>query len=105
MLVLTATPAVALTGEEWRRLPPASRDAYVTGIVDAWSNVVEVQESLGARDRGITVYLAIVSCLRERLLPYGKIVAAVEAYVRDNPGLVTKDMPDVVFAVLTAECR
>lgn len=103
--MLAATPAAALTGDEWRRRPPASREAYVRGIVDAWSNVVEVQESLGARDRGITVFAAIVTCLRDRLLPYAKIVAAVEIYVRDNPGLVTKDMPDIVFAVLTAECR
>jgi hypothetical protein len=104
-LLLAATPAAALTGDEWRRLAPASREAYVTGVLEAWSNVVAVQESVGGRDRGITVYLAIVGCLRERLLPYAKVVAAVEAYVRDNPGLVSKDMPDIVFAVLTAECR
>jgi hypothetical protein len=77
----------------------------VRGIVDAWSNVVEVQESLGARDRGITVFAGIVTCLRDRLLPYAKIVEVVERYVRDNPGLVSKEMPDIVFAVLTTECR
>jgi hypothetical protein len=104
-LLLAASPAAALTGDEWRRLPPASRDAYVTGLIDAWSNVVEVQESLGARDRGITVFAGVMTCLRDRLLPYAKIVEAVERYVRDNPGLVSKEMPDIVFAVLTAECR
>jgi hypothetical protein len=104
-LVLAASPAAALTGAEWRRLPPAARDAYVTGIVDAWRNVVAVQESLGGRDRGITVFAGIVTCVRDRLLPYAKIVEAAERYVRDNPGLTGKDMPDIVFAVLAAECR
>ena len=29
-------------------------------------------------------------CLRDRLLPYAKIAEAVERYVRDNPGLVSR---------------
>jgi hypothetical protein len=104
-LALAASPAAALTGAEWRRLPPAARDAYVLGIVEAWNGVVMVQESLGGRDSGITVFAGIVTCLRERLLSPARIAAAVDSYVRDNPGLSGKEMPDVVFAVLTAECR
>jgi len=36
LLIAAAAPARALTGEEWRRLPPAERSAYVRGVLDAW---------------------------------------------------------------------
>jgi hypothetical protein len=104
-LVVAAAPAAALTGVEWQRLPPPARAAYVTGVVDAWVGLVTVQESLGNRDAGITVFAGVVSCLRERLIGPDRIVAAVERYVADEPGLRTKDMPDIVFVALTPLCR
>jgi hypothetical protein len=105
LVTAAAGPAAALTGAEWQRLPPPARAAYVGGVVDAWMGLVAVQESLGNRDAGITVFAGVVGCLRERLIGPDRIVAAVERYVADEPGLRTKDMPDIVFVALGPLCR
>jgi hypothetical protein len=104
LAAVLATPAAALTGDEWRRLPPPSRAAYVGGVVDAWMGLVLVQESLGTRDGGITVFAEVVACLRDRLVGPDRIVAAVERYVADAPGLRTKEMPDIVFVAVRPLC-
>jgi hypothetical protein len=104
--VLTAAaPAGALTGVEWQRLPAPARAAYVNGVVDAWIGLVTVQESLGNRDAGITVFAGVVACLRERLIGPERIVDAVERYVADEAGLRSKDMPDIVFVAVGPLCR
>ena len=102
---LGAAPAAALTGTEWQRLPAPARAAYVTGVVDAWIGLVTVQESLGTRDAGITVFATVVGCLRERLIAPERVVEAVERYVVDAPGLRGKDMPDIVFVAVAPLCR
>jgi hypothetical protein len=105
LVATAAAPAPALTGDEWRRLPPPARAAYVSGVVDAWVGLVTVQESLGNRDAGITVFADVVACLRERLIGPDRIVGAVERYVADEPGLRTKDMPDIIFVAINPLCR
>jgi hypothetical protein len=100
-----ASPAQAMTGAEWQRLTPAARAAYVDGVIDAWVGLVLVQESLGNKDAGITVFAEVVTCLRDRLVGHDKIVTAVEKYVDDQPGLRSKDMPDIVFVALGPFCR
>jgi hypothetical protein len=105
---LAPAPASAgdvLSGEEWLRLPPAARAAYVTGITDAWSGLALTQESLGSRDQAITVFTEIVACVHDRSIPQAQVLALVEKYAADNPGLRTKDMPDLVFAALAQRCR
>jgi hypothetical protein len=101
-LVAVTSPAA---GSEWQKLPPPARAGYVSGVVDAWVGLVNVQESLGNRDGGITVFADVVTCLRDRLIGPEKILAAVERYVTDEPGLRSKDMPDIVFVALTPLCR
>src|SRR5262245_62876952 len=98
-------PAGAMTGTEWQKLTPGARAAYVDGVVDAWVGLVMVQESLGSKDAGVTVFAAVVTCLRDRLIGHDKIVAAVEKYVADQPGVRSKDMPDIVFIALGPFCR
>jgi O-acetylserine/cysteine efflux transporter len=98
-------PAHALTGAEWRRQPEPVKRAYVDGVIDAWQGVVAVQESVGTRDRGIGVFADVVRCLRERLLPPPQVFAVVERHVEDTPGLLGKDMADIVFSALSETCR
>jgi hypothetical protein len=93
-----------MSGDEWRRLPPSSRGAYVQGIVDAWTGLAAVQESLGGRDVAITVFAALIACVRDRLMAPPQILALVERYAEDNPGLRGKEMADVVFAALSHDC-
>jgi hypothetical protein len=104
-VLLTARPGMALNGEEWRRLTPPARDAYVAGIVDAWTGFAVVKESLGSRDTGITVFSDLVACLQDRAVPPARIFDIVKRYTDDHPGLLGKDMPDIVFAALGRECR
>jgi hypothetical protein len=102
--LVVAPRAEALTGAEWLRLAPAARAAYVSGILDAWEGLVGVQESLGSKDRAITVFADVVGCIRERPLSPADVLALVDKYTDDNPGLRTKDMADIVFAVVTQAC-
>jgi hypothetical protein len=104
-LLSTVAPAEAMTGAEWQKLTPAARAAYVDGVIDAWVGLVLVQESLGNKDAGITVFAEVVTCLRDRLVGHDKIVGAVEKYVEDQPGLRSKDMPDIVFVAIGPFCR
>jgi hypothetical protein len=105
VLLLLAAPAHALTGAAWRRQPEVARRAYVDGVIDAWHGLADVQDSLGTRDRGITVFKDLVDCLRERLLLAPQTFTIVERHVEDNPGLVSKDMADIIFSALTQTCR
>ena len=104
-LLSTVGPAEAMTGTEWQKLTPAARAAYVDGVIDAWVGLVMVQESLGNKDAGITVFAQVVTCLRDRLVGHDKIVGAVEKYVEDQPGLRSGDMPDIVFIAIGPFCR
>ena len=104
-MVACAAPAHAMTGAEWRRQSEPVKRAYVDGVVDAWHGVVGVQESVGTRDRGIAVFAAIIDCVRERLLLPPQIFAIVERHVVDNPGLLGKDMADLMFSALAQACR
>jgi len=99
------TPAGAMTGTEWQKLTPGARAAYVDGVVDAWVGLMMVQESVGSKDAGVTVFASVVTCLRDRLIGHDKIVAAVEKYVEDQPGLRSKDMPEIVFIAIGPFCR
>jgi hypothetical protein len=105
VVLLPAPAAQAMNGLEWGKLPPPARAAYVAGVVDAWAELVAVQESLGARDVAITVFRELVGCLRERLLPGHQIYALVQKNADANPGLASKEMPDIVFAALTEDCK
>jgi hypothetical protein len=104
VVLLGPSTAPALTGTEWRRLAPSARAAYVAGVVDAWQGLVAVQESVGSKDAGITVFAELVACLRDRLVSEAQIGAVVATYVADNPGQLGKDMTDLVFAALTQDC-
>jgi O-acetylserine/cysteine efflux transporter len=98
-------PAHAMSGAEWRRQPEPAKRAYVDGVIDAWQGVVAVQESVGTRDRGIGVFADVVSCLRERLILPPQVFAIVARHVEDTPGLLGKDMADIVFSALSEACR
>jgi len=105
LVLALAAPAHAMTGAEWRRQPEPVRRAYVEGVVDAWQGLVAVQESVGTRDRGIAVFAGVIDCMRDRLLLPPQLFALVERHVDDNPGLVTKDMADIIFSALAHTCR
>jgi hypothetical protein len=105
LVVQPARGADMLGGEAWRRLGPEARAAYVGGIMDAWTGLALTQESLGSKDQAITVFTEIVACVRDRSIPPAGVLALVERYAEDNPGLRTKDMPDLVFAALAQHCR
>jgi hypothetical protein len=103
--VTTAEPVAAITGEEWQRLAGPARTAYVTAIVDAWSSFALVKESLGSPDAGITVFSEMATCVRDRGLTAAQVLTLVERYTDGQPGLRSKDMPDIVFAALGEVCR
>jgi hypothetical protein len=104
-MALAAGAAEAMSGDEWRKLPPPSRTSYVLGIVDAWAGLLLVQESLGTNDRAVTAFNDVVACVRDRAVPAPRMTEIVEKYVNDHPGLTGKDMPDIVFAALSQDCR
>jgi hypothetical protein len=104
-VVLRTGFAEAISGEEWRKLSPPSRITYVLGIVDAWTGLLIVQESLGTHDRAVTAFNDVVACVRDRAMAASRMTEVVEKYVSDNLGLTGKDMPDIVFAALSQNCR
>ena len=103
--LFVGTPAAAMTGTEWQKLTPGARAAYVGGVVDAWVGLVMVQESVGSKDAGVTVFAGVVACLKDRLIGHDRIVAAVEKYLEDQPGVRSKDMPEIVFVAIGPFCR
>jgi O-acetylserine/cysteine efflux transporter len=105
VLLAVAAPVEAVTGAEWRRFSEPARRAYVDGVIDAWNGVADVQDSLGTRDRGISVFRDLAHCLRDRLILSPQIFAIVEKHVADSPGLATKDMADLMFSALSETCR
>ena len=61
--------------------------------------------NVGWKDAGVTVFAGVVTCLRDRLIGHDRIVAAVEKYVEDQPGLRDNDMPEIVFIAIGPFCR
>jgi hypothetical protein len=96
-VTVVAAPAWAMTGAEWRKQPGP--------VLDAWHGVVSVQESVGTRDRGIAVYGTVVDCVRDGVVLLPEVYALVTRHVEDNPGLQSKEMPDLIFATLSQACR
>jgi hypothetical protein len=107
--VLAPTPAVAvLDGNQWRGLPASGREAYVTGVVDTWS---EVWSGIKMKTVANPAYApgAVEQVLRSvsecaQPMTYGRIIAIVEKYMKDHPEIWHYRMASNVFASIQASC-
>jgi hypothetical protein len=43
--LLYAARAMAITGNEWKRLPEIAQQVYVIGVVDTWNNLAQIIEA------------------------------------------------------------
>ncbi len=108
-LVLTATPALAvLDGNQWRGLPDSGREAYVTGVVDTWS---EVWSGIKTKTAANPAYApgAVENSIRSvsecaQPMTYGRIIAIVEKYMKDHPEVWHYRMASNVSAAIQATC-
>lgn len=108
-LVLAPTPALAgLDGNQWRGLPDSAREAYVTGVVDTWS---EVWSGIKTKTVANPAYApgAIEDLIRSvsecaQPMTYGRIIAIVEKYMKDHPEIWHYRMASNVFAAIQASC-
>ena len=106
---LTPIPALAvLDGNQWRALPESGREAYVTGVVDTWS---EVGSGVKTKTVANPAYApgAIENLLRSvsecaQPMTYGRIIAIVEKYMNDHPEIWQYRMASNVFAAVQASC-
>jgi hypothetical protein len=46
-----------------------------------------------------------VDCVRDGVVLLPEVYALVTRHVEDNPGLQSKEMPDLIFATLSQACR
>ncbi len=107
--VLTTTPALAvLDGNQWRGLADSGREAYVTGVVDTWS---EVRSGIKTKTVANPAYApgAVENNIRSvsectQPMTYGRINAIVEKYMKDHPEVWHYRMASNVFAAIQATC-
>jgi hypothetical protein len=107
--VLAPTPALAvLDGNQWRGLPDSGREAYVTGVVDTWSEVwggikmKTVANPAYAPGAVEHVLRSVSECAQP--MTYGRIIAIVEKYMKDHPEIWHYRMASNVFAAIQGSC-
>ena len=104
--VLPPAPAGAVTGNDWRAMPPAARTSYVTGVVDNLLDFGSAIRSLVPAEKRTASEKMLVSfedCVTRTPRPPSQLVAIVEKYVKDNPGQWHTRMSGLVFEAL--RCR
>lgn len=101
--------ALGWDGNEYLKVPPVARVAYVAGVVDAYINLkatVEAKRSstpsyVPGSFEGIIGEAS--SCLTG--MPYSQIVAIVDKYVKDHPEKWHHPMADTIFGALWTTCK
>jgi len=106
---LAPTPVLAvLDGTQWRALPESGREAYVTGVVDTWSEISSgiktktVANPAYAQGAVETLVHSVSECAQP--MTYGRIIAIVEKYMNDHPEAWQHRMASNVFAAIQASC-
>jgi hypothetical protein len=94
LLLLTSnwvapTPGGAMTVEDWRRLPPPQRTAYLRGVIDAWNDQLELGKASNPPVAPPDELAAmIISCMNSVNMTDAQALALVEGYMREHPGVL-----------------
>jgi len=105
--LLYAAKAMAITGNEWKRLSQTQQQAYVMGVFDAW-DMLGTTAALAKQQQQpssvVTSYAELVKCVRKGMT-YSQINAIVQKYMEDNPSGWHYGMADRVFVALAEACE
>ena len=107
-LIVLSPPAIGWDGNEFLKVHPTLRAAYIAGAVDTYVGIkgtVETARSKGAYSAGgfEQVIAESVGCIHE--MPYPQIVAIVEKYMKDHPERWHYAMADSIFGALWDTCK
>ena len=103
---LSPAPAAAVTGNDWRALPPAARTSYVTGVVDNlldFGNAIRSLVPAEKRTASEKMLVGFEDCIARTQRPPSQLVAIVDKYLKDNPAQWHTRMSGLVFEAL--RCR
>ena len=105
----TMSICFALTGIEWKNLPPVQKKVYVKGMVDGWAKIlrqVRAEKKLGLNlsitDESIA-RLAI--CWDERKMSYDSMESLIEQYLKENPNKRDKELATSAYAAVYLTCN
>jgi hypothetical protein len=100
---LVPSPASAVTGNEWRAMPWASKAAYVSGAVESLLDVGMAVRSLVPAEKRTASEKMLVSfedCIARTPRPTGQLVTLVAKYLNEHPAQRPAKMSGVVFEAL-----
>ena len=100
----TATQAFAIDANKWRELDEPSRRAYVTAVVDTWSNFNALIKA-DNRSHAEKTFADVVACINERKLGPDEIYAATVAYVERRTDRREFNMAAVTWSAVTEMCK
>jgi len=100
----TAVFGGVVSGNEWRKLSPGERKAYVIGVVDGWQPVDAVIEER-ARKLPVGVFALVVSCVQSRSMTGEQMFALVEKYMAAHPEEWHKSMAYLVYFAMVGGCK
>jgi len=107
LCLLFAAEAMAISGNDWKRLPLAGQQAYIAGVIDTWGDVggrAEVMKKLGHEGSlNELIFTDLHECVSKKM-PYGQIVAIVKKYLEDHPSGWHYGMADSVYEALWEAC-
>jgi Ssp1 endopeptidase immunity protein Rap1a len=93
-----------LTGNEWNTLSPASKQGYVWGVYDAWSNLHSLDIEV-SKEEGNPILSRLVKCTIDKRMTYGETSAIVEKYMRDHPEKWHYTMASLMWDAVDDACK
>lgn len=100
---LLPSPASALTGNDWRGMPWASKSAYVSGVVDSLLDFGTAVRSLVPAEKRSATEKMLVSfeeCIARTPRSTSQLVTLVVKYLNENPAQRQGKMSGLVFEAL-----
>jgi hypothetical protein len=100
--LLFAVDATAITGSEWKQLPPAVQHYYIIGVLDGWNNVGTITllaEEKAPIGSGFTKQIECTAGMA-----YTQINAIIQKYMENNPSQWHNSMALLLWPALAEVC-
>jgi hypothetical protein len=100
--LLFAVDATAITGREWRQLPPVAQHYYIIGVLDGWDNIATITLLTEQKPSVGIGFTKQIECTAG--MAYAQINAILQKYMENNPSQWHNSMVLLLWPALAEVC-
>ena len=100
--LLFAVDATAITGSEWRQLPPAVQHYYIIGVLDGWDNIGTITLLTEQKPPVGIGFTKQIECTAG--MTYAQINVILQKYMENNPSQWHNSMVLLLWPALAEVC-